>query len=261
VAKQQSKKKIGQRAGETTSQTAWDETASALFIDLGPLFVPARMEQIVTLRRLVPARPDEPFRIAELAAGDGRLAQALLAAFPECRYLALDGSERMRAQLLETLAPFGKRVDVRDFDIGAADWRKTLPKRLRCIISSLCVHHLDGQGKRQLFADMAARLEPGGALLLADIVEPRNPTIANLYSDQYDELVRAESLSQLGDLSGYEQFRDTHWNFFRYDYGNPGSGDRPSPLFDQLLWMREAGLHDVDCFWLRAGHAIYGGWK
>ncbi|MGO8947575.1 MAG: class I SAM-dependent methyltransferase [Ktedonobacterales bacterium] len=242
-------------------QACWDENASEIFIDFAPIFVPARMEQIATLRNLIPAQPDEVFTIAELAAGDGALAQTLLAAFPNCRYLALDGSPSMRIQLKETLAPYRERVEVRDFDIMATGWREELPLSLRCVTSSLCVHHLDGQSKRQLFADMAACLEPGGALLLADIVEPRNQRVADLYADQYEELVRAQSLAQRGDLSGYQRFCDTHWNFFRYDYGDPASGDRPSPLFDQLLWMLEAGLHDVDCFWLRAGHAIYGGWK
>ena len=35
----------------------------------------------------------------------------------------------------------------------------------------------------------------------------------------------------------------------------------PSPLFDQLAWLSEAGFEPVDCFWLLAGHAVYGGYK
>src|SRR5579885_2214686 len=241
----------------------WEEDTSALFIDLGALFVPARMEQIATLRRLIPAQPDEAFTIVELAAGDGTLARALLAAFPQCRYLALDGSETMRAQLRHTLAPFGERATVGAFEIAATDWREALPQPLRCVVSSLCVHHLDGDGKQQLFADMAARLEPGGALLLADVVEPQSQAVADLYAEQYEEMVRAQSLTQMGDLSGYERFRALHWNYFRYTYGHPDPDeiDHPSPLADQLRWMSDAGLRNVDCFWLRAGHAIYGGWK
>ena len=30
---------------------------------------------------------------------------------------------------------------------------------------------------------------------------------------------------------------------------------------DQLDWLREAGLSTVDCFWMQAGHAIYGGYR
>jgi hypothetical protein len=35
----------------------------------------------------------------------------------------------------------------------------------------------------------------------------------------------------------------------------------PSPLSEQLVWLREAGFASVDCFWLRAGHAVYGGYR
>lgn len=37
--------------------------------------------------------------------------------------------------------------------------------------------------------------------------------------------------------------------------------DQPSRLIDQLLRLRGAGFAEVDCFWLEAGHAIYGGFK
>jgi len=35
----------------------------------------------------------------------------------------------------------------------------------------------------------------------------------------------------------------------------------PYRVFDQLKWLEEAGFSAVDCFWMRAGHAIYGGYK
>ncbi len=47
------------------------------------------------------------------------------------------------------------------------------------------------------------------------------------------------------------------WNYYRF----PDAGDRPSPLVDQLAWLKEAGFAIVDCFWLQAGHAIFGGFK
>jgi tRNA (cmo5U34)-methyltransferase len=30
---------------------------------------------------------------------------------------------------------------------------------------------------------------------------------------------------------------------------------------DQLEWLELAGFSCVDLFWMRAGHAIFGGWK
>ena len=41
----------------------------------------------------------------------------------------------------------------------------------------------------------------------------------------------------------------------------PDSIDKPSPLFDQLKWLDKAGFTDVDVFWMKVGHAIFGGRK
>jgi hypothetical protein len=32
-------------------------------------------------------------------------------------------------------------------------------------------------------------------------------------------------------------------------------------LLDQLKWLEGAGFVDVDVYWMRAGHAIFGGRK
>jgi hypothetical protein len=31
----------------------------------------------------------------------------------------------------------------------------------------------------------------------------------------------------------------------------------PARVFDHLTWLKQAGFGIVDCFWMRAGHAIY----
>jgi len=35
----------------------------------------------------------------------------------------------------------------------------------------------------------------------------------------------------------------------------------PSTLFDQMLWMAQAGMTAIDVHWLRAGHAIFSAMK
>jgi len=239
----------------------WEESDSQHFLETNEIFVPGRAEQTSMLLGLIPARKDEEFSLVELAAGGGELAEAILEHFPRCYYLVLDGSTVMLEQLSQRLARFGDRVGVNRFDIAARDWRTQLPTKLRCVLSSLCVHHLSGEGKQHLFKDMAAVLEPGGALLLADIIEPANQQIADLFAHQYDQIVREQSLAISGDLSGYERFQQLKWNYFLHDYGTSDTIDHPSPISDQLRWLSESGFSLVDCFWMRAGHAVYGGYK
>ena len=139
--------------------------------------------------------------------------------------------------------------------------RNALPASLRCVVSSLCVHHLDDEQKRVLFRDMFVRLEAGGALLLADVIRPATAQAAALFAQQYDDVVRAQSMAIRGDLSGYEQFQELQWNYFLYDYNDPTSYDKPSLLSDQLRWLHDVGYIHVDCFWMQAGHAVYGGYR
>ena len=242
-----------------TTQQGWTEASSTRFIDMADVYVPARGEQIATLVGLIPAQPDEAFTVAELGAGAGALAHAVLAAFPRCQYVALDGSSVMRDQLRQKLAAFADRIAVRDFALAETAWRATLPTPLRCVLTSLAVHHLSGEDKRQLYTDLAERIELGGALLLADLVEPATPRVAALFARQWDDAARAQSLAQLGDLRGFERFQADTWNFFTPEGADPM--DMPSRLADQLLWLRAAGFQEVDCFWMYAGHAIYGGYK
>ena len=72
------------------------------------------------------------------------------------------------------------------------------------VASALCVHHLRGPEKRDLFARVRARLGSGGRFVLADVVVPVSA----------DDAVTSLS---------------------------PGF-DHPSPLADQLEWLAEAGF-------------------
>ncbi len=243
----------------TLVDSMWEEDDSLTFLRYAPLFVPRREEQIDTLCRLIPANPDEEFNIVELGAGDGALAAAVTEAFPRCHYLALDGSALMRERLATMTACREGRLQVADFDLGDTDWRTRLPTPLRCVLASLIVHHLDAEGKRRLFSDMADRLELGGAFVMIDLVEPASSWARDAYAHQWDRDVEAGAQVSGKGREAYELFQKDRWNF--YTDPDPDPYDRPSPLPDQLSWLRDAGFSKVDYFWMYAGHAIFGGYR
>ena len=247
-----------QKDGITTRGHHWTEADSQAFMDRGDIVVPYRNVQIDTICSLIPARADETFSVLELAAGDGSLAEAVLNRFPKCRYWALDGSSAMRRKLQGALSPYSNRLEIRQFELEERRWLNDIPRRLRCVLASLIVHHADAEGKRRLFADLVARLEPGGAVVLADIVAPATPRVAELFARQWDASARTQSLQVTGNLEAYEFFRDDGWNY--YDDEEPDPSDQPSRLVDQIDWLRDAGLKDVDVFWMHAGHAVFGGY-
>ncbi|HEY0514860.1 MAG TPA: class I SAM-dependent methyltransferase [Thermoanaerobaculia bacterium] len=232
----------------------WDEADSRAFIDHGRFFVPGREEQIATVLELIPD-PGSGL-LVDLCCGAGLLSAALLERFPRARVLAMDLSPAMLAQARVTCGARGDRLETRPFDLADRSWR-TFPEPVHAFVSSLAVHHLDGEGKRRLFRDLAAALAPGGALVIADLVLPATPAAHALAAKAWDEAVRRRSLELAGDLSPYEIFRDERWNLWADP--EPDPIDQPSPLFDQLRWLAEAGLTGVDVHWLQAGHAVYGG--
>ena len=238
----------------------WQEDDSQVFLRYGPLFVPRREEQIETVCRLIPSAPDEDFNVVELGSGDGALASAVMSSFLNCNYLALDGSELMRKRLEALPESSAGRLRVADFDLADSQWHAVLPSPLQCVLASLIVHHLDGvDAKRNLFSSVASRLEPGGAFIIVDLVEPASSHARNTFVRQWDEEVRAR-IEQSGEgTEVYDIFREHRWNF--YEDPDPDPYDNPSPLPDQLNWLRDAGFSKVDCFWMYAGHAIFGGYR
>jgi tRNA (cmo5U34)-methyltransferase len=231
---------------------SWTEADSELFIDEGRYFVPERETQIETICAAIPPL-EGPGHIVELCCGEGLLTRALLERFPEASVLALDGSQTMLDSARKTAGDLSARLETRLFDLAARDWRR-LPFAPHAVVSSLAVHHLDGGEKRTLFRDLFALLAPGGVFVLADLVAPATGRGVEIAARAWDEAVKARALELDGDLAGFERFQREGWNY--YADPEPDPVDKPSPLFDQMTWLADAGFASVDLHWMKAGHAI-----
>jgi tRNA (cmo5U34)-methyltransferase len=235
----------------------WEEGDSQTFIELGEIVVPGRQEQARLICDLIPAEPDEHFMGVDIGCGEGLLSRAILEHYSEAQMTLLDGSEAMLTRAAENLGEFAYQIDLREFDLFESQWLEELPKRFRCIVSSLAIHHLDDEGKRALYGRLFDHLTRGGVLLIADLVHPPNDQVGEAWANEWDHDVREQSLARTGSLEAFERFQDG-WNHYR----TPDvEFDKPSLLIDQLRWLEEIGFTGVGCFWLRAGHAIYGGFK
>ena len=235
---------------------SWGEDESKVFVEFGRAMVPGREEIKRTFLDLIPAEPDEFFTAVEIGTGSGWLSAAVLREFPKARILGFDGSSEMLRTAGELLAPYQDRAGLRLFRLEESSWVDGLTS-VRAFLSSLVVHHLDGSGKRDLFGRLFDRLEPGGALLFADLMEPRTERARRHFAAAWEEEIRRRSLEIHGDGRAYEFFVRERWNI----YDHPDPMDKPSTLPEQLRWMEEAGFEGADVFWARAGHALLGGYK
>lgn len=242
----------------SSEQPIWNEADSEQFLRFSEIITPARSEQVAVLGDLIPAEQQEAFQLVELGCGGGVMAASLLERFPHARYLGLDGSPTMLRATAERLRPGAGRTDLREFRLEQQEaWCATLPRPIRCVFSSLVVHHLPDAEKRGLYGRIHGLLEPGGAFLLVDIVLPSAQRGRMAVGRNWDAVVRQQSEAATDSLGAYETFKQGGWNC----YSDPDPMDLPAPLFTQMQWLAEAGFRDVDCFWQRGGHALFGGYK
>ncbi len=238
------------------NKPGWTENLSRTFIDYGRYFVPRRDEQMRVIAGLLSL--DRPSTILELCCGEGLLAERLLDEYPAATLYGFDGSVEMLDRAKERLARFGSRFQSRLFDLAATDWREPgFP--VHAVVSSLAVHHLTGDEKQALFADVYRLLSEGGVFVIADLVEHDSVAGRRAAAEQWDEIVRQQAIDLDGNEQTFEFFQREGWNSFRSI--EPDDIDHPSPLLAQLHWLKAAGFVDVDVFWMLAGHAIFGGWK
>jgi tRNA (cmo5U34)-methyltransferase len=143
-------------------------------------------------------------RVLELGVGTGETSRRVLDLHPEAELVGIDESAEMLA--------------VASIEVAAADLRVSrlqdpLPEgNFDLVVSALAVHHLDGAGKADLFARVAALLRPGGRFVLGDVVVPEDPT----------DLVTPID----------------------------GVDDQPSTIDDQLRWLAASGFN-AEVVWAR----------
>jgi tRNA (cmo5U34)-methyltransferase len=134
--------------------------------------------------------------ILELGTGTGETARRVLAAHRGAHLVGIDASERMLAVAREALPEADLRVGHLEEELPAGSFD--------LVVSALCVHHLDGPGKADLYSRVAGVLAPGGRVVVGDVVVP---------------LHAADAVTPIDGLY-----------------------DTPSTAAEQLGWLEAAGL-------------------
>jgi tRNA (cmo5U34)-methyltransferase len=160
--------------------------------------------------------PETVHRVLDLGAGDGRLLDLVLRARPEAVGTAVDFSPPMLDRLRQRFASTG-RVQVVPHDL-----QEPLPPLglFDVVVSSFAIHHVEHERKRQLYQEVWDALSVGGV---------------------FGNLEHVASASEYG----HARFLET--------MGMTADDEDPSnKLLDvqtQLVWLREIGFADVDCYW------------
>lgn len=135
-------------------------------------------------------------RVLELGIGSGETALRVLANHSGADWVGIDASEPMLARARERLPGADLRLQRLEDELPSGPFD--------LVVSALAVHHLDGAGKRELFARVAGVLRPGGKFVLGDVVVPAAGKKGPIYID---------------------------WVM-----------DKPDSVDDQLAWLRAGGF-------------------
>ncbi len=186
---------------------------------------PRRTEGESVLLDLVPR---DARRILDLGTGDGRLLALLRSDRPEALGVGLDFSEVMLTAARERFAG-EERVQLVQHDLT-----QPLPGLglFDAVVSSMAIHHLEDERKRALLGEVFTLLEPGG--VFANFEHVASPT---------DRLHRA-FFEAIGEPLEHED-----------------PSDRTLDVESQLVWLRELGFDDVDCYWKWREMALLAGVK
>lgn len=241
---------------DTQQKDEWSEQDSQKFIDYGDFFVPHRQQQADIICQLLQAVPALQ-TVVDLCCGAGFLCKNILEKFPKAKVLGYDLSDEMLREAEKNLPAFAQRFIARQFKLEDTSWRENLAP-VDAFVSSLAIHHLNAQQKQQLFQDLYAGLNPGGTLLIADIIQPASQVGYEIAASLWEQWVK-NATEEAGHKKAYREFIDEKWNYFAHP--DADTIDKPSTLFDQLKWLEHAGFTNVDVYWMTAGHAIFGGWK
>lgn len=174
---------------------------------------------------LVESLPDEVDRVLDLGCGDGRLLEVVVRARPQLSVaVGLDNSPPM---IERGRRRFGgdERVRIADCDLS-----RPLPSlgTFDVVVSGFAIHHLAHERKQTLFGEVTAMLRPGGVFANLEVVRCATPAL----QDEFYRRIERPGGDPEDVLAGVEE---------------------------QLAWMREADLDDVDCYWRWRGFALLVG--
>ena len=198
------------------------------------------------MARLLPFGQQDAFTFLDLGAGTGAASRAILGLYPASTAVLADFSAEMMRQGEHEMQPFAGRYRYVEFDMSAGEWPAAIPASLDAVVSSLFVHHLADARKQGLFAEIFARLVPGGWFLNYDPVRADGPVVEAAWQ-RVNDRDDPEAAAHRHRRTPQEQAR---WeNHVRYMV----------PLAQQLEYLRSAGFAGIDVYWKRLDYVIYGG--
>lgn len=228
-----------------------DSDFSQNYRDEANVYLPFRSQFIETAKSLFAHLIDSKAqaKILDLGCGDGLFIQELLKTFTPAGVTLVDGSAEMIEASQNRL---GVNGNIRFMNASFQDLvaGEPLNEKFDFIYSSLAIHHLPFEEKKQLYEYIYRLLSPNGSFVNYDVVVPPSEKIETWYLSLWREWIRDHPDKAMGEklLGVPEQYKENTDNI-------------PDTLESQLQALKEIGFNGVDCYLKHGIFALFGGSK
>lgn len=206
----------------------------------------ARRPQWEFMALLLPFDDDAAFTFADLGAGTGPAARALLDHYPNANAVLADFSPLMKDEAAAVMDRYRGRFEYVEFDMATGEWPDAIPRQLDAVITSQCVHHLTDERKRGLFAEIWQHLAPGGWYLNFDPIASSDSMVEETWQRVTERIDPAQREKRLNRTPAQHARHEEHVRHM-------------VPLDPQVNFVRAAGFEAVDVYWKQLDYVIYGG--
>lgn len=171
---------------------------------------------------------EEPV-LMDIGAGTGLFSEMVLQKYPLAHIELIDISNEMLQMAKQRLAAYPNvnttKININDIHLANSHYD--------AVISSLAIHHLTDEGKKNIYQKIYQGLKSGGIFLHAEQVLASNEYLAEVYHSTWIDKITKSGLSDEVIEQALERVML----------------DKRTTLEAQLVWLAEIGFRNVDCLY------------
>jgi tRNA (cmo5U34)-methyltransferase len=245
-------KKVGTTQMPQFEESLWaDSEFSQNYRDDANIFLPFRSQFIKITKSFYEHFISQNIeaKVLDLGCGDGLFIQELLKSYTPARVMLVDGSNEMLAAANERIGS-QKNIHYTQASFQELLAHDPLNENFDFIYSSLAIHHLPFDEKKNLYAYIHEHLSTGGYFVHYDVVVPPSEKLEKCYLSIWREWIKQHpAIESREELIGIpEQYKGNQDNI-------------PDTMESQLEALKKIGFRDVDCYFKYGIFSLFGGCK
>jgi tRNA (cmo5U34)-methyltransferase len=168
--------------------------------------------------------------VLEIGTGTGLFTEMFIKKYPNARMDLVDIAEDMLNIAKER---FKVNKNLNFYFENIIEFEPKQNKQYDAIISSLAIHHLPDDEKKELYKKIAKWIKPEGIFVNAEMIAGETEYLNKMYEDWQIQLALNAGLDEEGKKKALK----------RMDL------DIKAPVSEQLNWLENAGFSHVDCIY------------